>query len=147
MTVVSNTSPLIALAKIDHLPLLQQLFQTILIPETVKHEFLRNCTPKEKIRFKYAHQEYITVVQVTTRYTFSRTLGDGEQDALSLALQQSANLLLIDDRKGYNEAKEHHLVVASTRAMLKIAEKRGLIDSYQAVEDALRLQSFYVSPY
>jgi predicted nucleic acid-binding protein len=87
------------------------------------------------------------MIQVKNVHSFSRKLGYGEQEALSLALQQSAHILLMDDRKGYNEAKEHHLVVASTRAILKIAEKRGLIDSYHAVEDALRTRSFYVPNY
>ena len=35
MPIVSNASPLIALARINHLDLLKQLFQTIVIPPTV----------------------------------------------------------------------------------------------------------------
>ena len=40
MIVVSNTSPLIALAKVDYLALLQEVFGHITIPEMVSHEVL-----------------------------------------------------------------------------------------------------------
>jgi len=39
MLVVSNTSPLIALAKINQFVIFQKLFQTVLIPQTVSDEF------------------------------------------------------------------------------------------------------------
>jgi len=47
MKVVSNTSPLIALSKINHLPILQKLFRKVFIPRSVENEFLRNCTEDE----------------------------------------------------------------------------------------------------
>ncbi len=36
LPVISNASPLIALAQIDHLDLMKQLFQTIVIPPTLE---------------------------------------------------------------------------------------------------------------
>ena len=38
MTIVSNASPLIALARIGQLDLLSQLYSEIIIPEAVWHE-------------------------------------------------------------------------------------------------------------
>lgn len=147
MIVVSNTSPLIAFAKVDQFAVLQHLFGTMTIPSSVEQEFFDHCTPQERRRFQAARQPIITVTQVTTRLSCSRTLDDGEVDALSLIRQLSADLLLLDDRKGYNEAKDQHITVASTRAILKLAEQRGLIDSYATMEDALRKQRFYVPKY
>ena len=66
---------------------------------------------------------------------------------LTLAIQEDADLVLLDDRKTFNEAQELKLIVASTRAVLKIAEERYLIASYQEVEEALRKQQFYVPNY
>jgi predicted nucleic acid-binding protein len=72
MNVVSNTSPLIALTKIVQLPILQKLFSTVLIPNHVADEFLRNCTPKEKINFENACKEFITIVEVKKCLKFNR---------------------------------------------------------------------------
>jgi predicted nucleic acid-binding protein len=44
MLVVSNTSPLIALAKINQLIIFQALFKKVMIPQAVYDEFLQNCT-------------------------------------------------------------------------------------------------------
>lgn len=147
MKVISNTSPLIALAKIERLPLLQQLFQSITIPRTMYHEFFENCTPTEKSHFLSVYQAFIIVVDVTPCHTFHRRLDQGEQEVLTLALQTSADLVLLDDRKAFNEAQEWHLRVASTRAVLTIAEEQHLIRSYQEIEDMLKQQRFYPPKY
>ena len=148
MKTVSNTSPLIAFAKLDRFDLLCTLVGIILVPETVYRECLDNCTFPERLRFEYAHDHYFTLVNVKqTDAQFSRKLGKGEQEALTLAIQEHADLLLMDDRKGYNEAQERGLTVASTRAILKIAEERQCIPSYDTVEQELRKRSFFVSRY
>ena len=113
----------------------------------VEQEFFEHCTPYERKRFQAACHHIITVIHVTTPISCSRTLDRGEIDAISLVHQLSADLLLLDDRKGHNEAKDQHLPIASTRAVLKLAEQRGLIDSYATMEDALRKQQFYVPKY
>lgn len=42
MTVISDTTPIVSLVKINRLDLLQKLFGTILIPETVYKELTTN---------------------------------------------------------------------------------------------------------
>jgi len=42
MTIASNTGPLIALAKADHLSLLKTLYGDVLIPPVVHRELLAN---------------------------------------------------------------------------------------------------------
>jgi len=74
-------------------------------------------------------------------------LGLGELEALSLARQSSADLLLLDDRKASNEAREQQLVIASTRAVLKIAEERGIIGSAQELEKLMRQQQVFLPNY
>jgi uncharacterized protein len=147
MKVVSNTSPLIGFAKIQRLSLLQQLFQSIVIPSAVYDEFFENCTASEEKHFRSACDEFVRVVSVHSSHTFSRRLDQGEQEVLTLALQMHADLVLLDDRKAWNEARELQLMVASTRAVLTIAEERNLIQSYQEIEVALRQQQFYPPSY
>lgn len=123
MIVVSNTSPLIALAKINQFIIFSKLFKTVLIPQTVSEEFLQNCTE------------------------FSRRLGLGEQEALSLAIEKQADILIIDDRKALNEAYEQKLNAVSTRAVLKIAAEKKIISDYQSLEIALKKQNFFLPNY
>lgn len=61
MRVISNTSPLIALAKLDKLNLLEQLFKNIIIPEAVYEEFLRDCPYQEAHCFQTACDSFIEI--------------------------------------------------------------------------------------
>jgi predicted nucleic acid-binding protein len=146
MKVVSNTSPLIALAKIDHLLILQKLFQNVFIPQSVADEFFRNCMTDEKANFEDACRKFIEVVKVKESHNFNRRLDEGEQDALTLAIQKKA-IIIIDDRKGSNEAKDQKLIPVSTRAVLRIAEEKKIIRDYHKLENSLRKRSFFLPDY
>jgi predicted nucleic acid-binding protein len=146
MNVVSNTSPLIALSKIDHLVILQRLFQQVIIPQSVADEFFRNCMTDEKVNFENACRKFIEIVEVKEPHEFIRRLDSGEQDALTLAIQQKA-IIIIDDRKGFNEAKDQKLIPVSTRAVLRIAEEKKIISDYQKLVNALRKDSFFLPDY
>ncbi len=147
MKVISNTSPLIGFAKIEQLPLLQQLFQQIVIPQTVYDEFFDECTPVEESHFQAVAQDFIQIVRVDHVASFSRRLDRGEQEVLTLALEEQADFVILDDRKAFNEAMELHLTVVSTRTVLTFAEERHLIPSYQEVEEELRQNRFYLPKY
>ena len=60
MTVVSDTGPLIALAKVDHLPLLKALFGHVLIPPVVQRELLAKHGA-EASRLDDALADFVTV--------------------------------------------------------------------------------------
>ncbi len=147
MLVVSNTSPLIALAKINQFIIFQQLFQTVLISQAVSDEFLKNCTLVEKTNFQSACQDFIEIVEVQPfSQTFSRRLGVGERETISLAIQKQADILIIDDRKAFNEAREKKLTVVSTRAVLRMAAEQKMTD-YQTLEMALKQENFFLPNY
>ena len=46
MTIITNTGPLIALAKTDQLTLLQRLFKSVSIPPAVQRELLAKSGPE-----------------------------------------------------------------------------------------------------
>lgn len=79
MNIISNTSPLIGFAKIEHLRILQQLFQRIMIPQTVYEEFFEACTPVEERHFQAVAQNFIQVVKVTQVHSFARRLDQGKK--------------------------------------------------------------------
>jgi len=147
MKVVSNTSPLIGLAKIGRLALLQQLFQQIMIPRTVYEEFFQACTSSEEKHFQEVAESFIQIVRVERLCPFSRRLDRGESEVLTLALQEQADFVILDDRKAFNEARELKLAAVSTRTVLTFAEERHLIQSYREVEEELRVNQFYPPKY
>jgi predicted nucleic acid-binding protein len=61
-------------------------------------------------------------------------LGSGEREAISLALEVRADVLLIDERTGRREAEARRIAVAGTLAVLLQASLRG----YFQLPDALR---------
>ncbi len=61
-------------------------------------------------------------------------LGDGEREAISLALEVQADVLLIDERAGRREAQARHIEVAGTLAVLLQASLRGYFDLPQAMK-------------
>ncbi len=146
MNFVSDTSPLIAFSKIGCLSILRKLFGKVLIPQSVYDEFLGNCTAEEKVAFEEACQKYIIITKANRLYRFRRRLDIGERDALSLAMEKRA-IIIIDDRKGFNEAVEMDLIAVSTRAVLKIAEEKDLISDFKKVEKALREKSCFLPMY
>jgi uncharacterized protein len=145
-SVVSNTSPLIALAKIDKIFIFKDLFGNVWIPESVSAEFLSNCTGEEKSRFDSSIGNCISVAEISETRSFTRNLGAGEKDALSLAIEMDG-ILVIDDKKGRNEAKEQGVDTVSTRAVLKIAEEKRIIQNFQEVEKELKRKCFFVPSY
>ncbi len=64
-----------------------------------------------------------------------------------MALHTNADIILIDDRKAYNEAIEKNLKPVSTRAVLIFAEERGAIDNYRELEKELRKKNFFLPGY
>ncbi len=144
--VVSNTSPLIALSKIDQVGIVRDLFGKIYIPESVSEEFFSNCTQSEKKGFEKHIGDCILIVKVVKPTLFTRKLGIGEADAISLAMKLGG-ILVIDDKKGRNEARDQGMDAISTRAMLKIAEEKKIIRDFLEMEEALKQKRFFIPPY
>jgi predicted nucleic acid-binding protein len=85
--VVSNASPLIALQQIGQLHLLEQLFGTVLVPSAVVHEVRPSVT-----LLAWGLQQAIGPL------ILSSSLGLGESESISLALETKARLVILDDR-------------------------------------------------
>ncbi|GAK58749.1 hypothetical protein U27_05724 [Candidatus Vecturithrix granuli] len=73
-----------------------------------------------------------------------RRLHAGEQDVLNVALELHADMLILDDKKARNEAKALGFDVYYTSAILKGAEKRGLIVSAAQLIAELRKMDIYL---
>ncbi len=70
----------------------------------------------------------------------------GEREAIQLAEERGADLLLIDERKGRLEAKRRRIATTGTLGVLLAAGRRGLIDAEAAYQRLIRETTFRASP-
>ncbi|MGI8468834.1 MAG: hypothetical protein ACR2N3_10300 [Pyrinomonadaceae bacterium] len=68
-------------------------------------------------------------------------LGRGETEAIAIALEESADALLMDDRKAIREARKKNLLVITTIGILELAAIKNLID-FPTVLDELANTTF-----
>lgn len=136
--VVSDAGPLIALARTQHLSLLERLFERVLIPEAVRDELaLTSERPGAQALSKaLARENWLVVRKVRAIIPGSPGLGPGESEAIALAGREGA-LLLIDDRLGRRAARSAGLRIIGTGRVLLAAKRDGLIERVSPVLDEL----------
>jgi len=122
--VISDTSCLIALAKIDKLYLLRELYQEILITKEVNLEF-GGLLP-----------EWILIKEAANKQKQSELeeqLDRGEASSIALALELENATLIIDETKGRKIAQSYSIDIIGTIGIILLAEKKGLIPDVIAV--------------
>lgn len=145
MIVVCDTSPLNYLVLVDLQHILPELFERILIPEAVRDELQSARAPEPIARFLAAEPEWLETRLVSEIDRALTHLDPGEREAIALATSYAAGLLLIDERKGRQAARERGLAVSGTLGVLDLAPRRGLVSWSDAL---LRLErtTFRASP-
>jgi predicted nucleic acid-binding protein len=106
--IVSNSSPLIALARIQRLDLVPAVLRSILIPPAVAREIEPSIPALPawvSVKVPFGQRS-----QLTSR----GRLGDGEREAIALAIEIGADAVLIDERAGRRVAEEAGLKVVGT---------------------------------
>jgi predicted nucleic acid-binding protein len=146
--VVSNTSPITNLAAINQLNLLQQLYSRIIIPEAVTHE-LTNVGTIVPGATEVQTFEWIQVQTITNRSTvisLQLELDEGEAEAIALASELKADLLLLDERRGYQVPSRYGLRVKGVLGVLIAAKSRRLIPAVKPVmDDLIGIAGFWVT--
>jgi len=139
--VVSDTSPLLNLAIISQLDLLHELYERILIPQAVYDELVSTGSDMPGAdEVEAASDSWITVYQVKNQplvKSLELQLDKGESEAIALAIEMSADLVLLDERKGRTVALRFDLNHIGLLGMLMEAKHRGLIPSVKPLLDAL----------
>jgi len=145
--IISDSSPLIALAKIGRFELLRDLFKQIHISKAVHREVV--VRGKEKTGEKEVTQGikkgWIKVLEVREREPYALLLGEGEGETIALAKERRARLVIMDDRKGYILAKTLGITVIGTLGVILLAYKSGMISNMKNELDDLRENGFWFS--
>jgi predicted nucleic acid-binding protein len=135
MIVVADTSPLNYLIRLGHPDVLQAIFGRVLVPRAVLMEMQHPETPPEVIAWASAPPAWLEPMQVRRLdESLAVELGAGEREAISLALEVHADVLLIDERAGRREAEARHIAVTGTLAVLLQASLRGYFDLPEAMK-------------
>ena len=138
MIVVSDTTPLISLLKINQLDLLEKLFGEVLIPEAVFNEL----TVDERFQLEaqlIRQKEFIAVKPVNNLESVSilkraTGLDQGESEAIVLTDELKADLLLMDEAKGRNVSAQMGLRIMGTIGILIAAYEEHELTSDEVRE-------------
>ena len=126
MIVVSDTSPLNYLVLVDADRFLPGLFGQVAAPPAVLAELQHARTPAKVKEWAAAPPAWLQVVAPAPFVPFDR-LGPGESEAIALAQQLNADVVLIDERDGSAVAKQLGLTVVGTPGVLELAAEKGLL--------------------
>ncbi len=144
--VVSNTGPLIALATIDRLDILKNIFDKIVVPEAVHSELLEGGSFQAGIN-SYRQATWIEVLPLSTPLDplLDKVLDTGEASVIQLARECQIERVLIDERKGRKIARDiYRLRVVGTARILVEAKRFKLLDNVQEVIGQMRNNGYRI---
>jgi len=144
LTVVSNSSSLIYLAKVGRLNLIKNVFGRVWIPEAVFCEVvtqgkalgIAEAPIIEEAVGQWIFKERIRP-EIDAEYGFldeNERIGPGERQALKLCKQLNANLFIVDDKEARRAAKILKVKTLGTCGILIQARRQGLVSSEEAEE-------------
>jgi predicted nucleic acid-binding protein len=137
---ILDSSTLILIAKIELLDLfLKEIGMEVAIPRAVEEE----CCSAKKTFDSLMIQKAVEESRITVRSVRNRKLvlkleqdfnmGRGESEAIALALQERAQLVGVDDKRGINACKLTGIPFTTAIAILLRSRQKGLIDGNDAL--------------
>lgn len=116
--IISDTSCLIALEKINLLKILKDLFGVIYITKEVNKEYGAKLPPWVIVR---------EVGNKKRQHELELNLDVGEASSIAMALELENSLLIIDEFKGRKVAESLDLRIIGTIGLIVLAYKNGYI--------------------
>jgi predicted nucleic acid-binding protein len=128
-SIVADTTPLNYLVLIQAIEILPTLYGKVLIPPAVKAELTNANAPDIVREWISQPPSWLEVLSLKQPVDSALShLDPGEREAISLASELQASLLLMDERDGVSLARQRGLMVIGTLAALELAAVRGLVD-------------------
>lgn len=149
MILVADSAPLIFLAKINQLPLLNSLFNAeIMVPEVVRDEILGPEVPPDEERLLMGFLSDCQVVALSNTTRFAKALSFADNCILTLAVTERADMVLSDDRLLRKTAAVEGFRVIGTIGVLIRATKISLLSekkSAKLLDELVRQHNFRIS--
>lgn len=149
MKTVSDTGPIIGLAKIGKLDLLKIISEEVLIPPVVHKELFGKIGP-ESGPIEHALNHFIRVADVSALDSETERiiadLDEGEKQAIGLASKMSGSvLLLLDDHAGRRAAAKLKILTTGLVGVLLLAKEKGYVDKVVPLLIELRRNGYWLS--
>jgi len=151
---ISNAGPLIHLAKVNALHILQVLYQTVLIPDEVKTEAVDQGKEKghpDALQIEKAiKQGWIKTIQVSLNRDFQKAAKTaGLRNAEAVVIQyayQNHLIALLDDDPARIFAKTLGITIHGTLGILIQATRNNILNHHEAIQTLDKLtETMYIS--
>jgi predicted nucleic acid-binding protein len=147
MIVVSNATPLIAMAMADQFDLLQRIFGRIYIPQGVHEEVVKQGG--ERFGATEVRQAaWIKVIAAEDKLAvevLEDDLGKGESETIVLAREMEADWVLMDERLARRKLELLGVRTIGTLGILLKAKELRLLQEIRPEVDKLRARGFRLS--
>lgn len=148
--IVADAGPLIALARIDALAFLWELYGEVLVPLRVFTELRIGESRPGAMSLRTAQEAgWLRVVETNLSPETLRAIpvDPGEAEAIWLA-ENSPDLrfLLIDERRGRQLARQRGLAVVGTGGVLLVAKAEGLAPEIRSYLERLAEIGYHLAP-
>ena len=134
--VVADSSPIRYLAVLDAIELLPQLYERVILPRSVQAELSHPHAPAEVRSWASALPAWAEVREAA-HIELAGVLDAGEAEAIALAEELRADLVLIDEREARRVAVERGLKVAGIIGVLELGAARHLVDLRESLQRLL----------
>lgn len=139
---VADAGPLIGLAKAHLLDLLHRLYSKVYVPQAVFEEVVARGKGRPGAT-EVSTASWIEVCSPGNPLAHSEGLGKGEAEAIALAKELGADLL-VDDRVARSRARQKKISCLTITRLLAMAYKAGLITEVKPVLERLEEEGFGV---
>jgi predicted nucleic acid-binding protein len=134
--IISDTSSLIALTNIGELELLKKVYEEVIITPDIAEEYGLEIP------------DWIRIEQIKDIQKFkllNLELDKGESSGITLALENEASLLIIDEKKGRGIAKKLGIKITGILGMMIRAKEKGVINEVRPLIEKLEKVDFRMS--
>lgn len=133
-TVVADACPVIFLAKLNRLTLIDAIFPgTIILPEGVRKELACASIPPDERRHIDEFLKHCRVETVQGQRFSASALSAADRQVLSLADRHPRSILVTDDSLMRRIARARGQAVAGTLGLIVRAERAGLMTKQEAL--------------
>ena len=136
--VISDTTPLHYLVLIGRDSILQKLYGEIIVPPAVLEELGHHSAPQEISAWVKSPPTWLIIRSPASIPEEFDRLDLGERQALALAREIHADLVLLDDKVARRLAEQVSLKVKGTLGVVADAAKAGMLDFRGTVESLQR---------
>ena len=143
--VLSNTTPILSLLKINQLHLLEALYTRVIVPQAVWQEIEAGKDKPFYIDLTTLAWVEIQTVQNIEALTYLTDLDQGEAEVIVLAREIGADLVILDETLGRQFARHFDLRLTGTLGVLLRAKQERHLLQIKPLLEALRQQGVWIS--